>query len=453
MKIFTSVKARIIFWYTALMLLIICAVLFSVGTLSYRLSMDTLEATVKANAVQISEKIRSRNSKSAFFTLENDEEFKNVTIYRENGEYFKGLYDYSLSQIPFENDKLRKESVDGKTYILYDVFKPGAPGKHEGYWIRSAASTAITGIMGRSVSIILLIAIPFILIITVLGGYFLTAKAFRPVDYIADTANEICSSNDIKKRIPIDESAHEDELKKLSLTLNKMLDKIEALIAAEKQFTSAASHELRTPVSVILAQGEYLADIVTGEKEKELADTVVSRAQHMSRLINSLLLLSRIDKSSQKFSMEKVDLGVITDIAVESLRPMADEKKILIVTNIEDGLIVNANEALLQSAITNLISNAVKYGREEGYVAVSALRLSDTTEITVADNGIGIPDVHIDKIWNRFYRIDSVRNDEYGSCGLGLATVKSIVSLHGGTISVKSIPGEGSEFTIVLKQK
>ena len=111
---------------------------------------------------------------------------------------------------------------------------------------------------------------------------------------------------------------------------------------------------------------------------------------------------------------------------------------------------MNADESLLLSAITNLISNGIKYGKESGYVSVSASRLGDRTEIVIADNGVGISKEHIDKIWTRFYRVDDVRNDEYGSNGLGLSMVKSIIELHGGSITVKSVPGCGTEFRITL---
>jgi len=121
-----------------------------------------------------------------------------------------------------------------------------------------------------------------------------------------------------------------------------------------------------------------------------------------------------------------------------------------IFTNADEDIIVNADESLLLSAVTNLISNAVKYGREFGRVSVSVSRNNSGAEIIVSDNGVGIAKEHLDKIWTRFYRVDDVRNDEFGSSGLGLAMVKSIIELHGGTITVKSEVDAGTEFRIVL---
>ena len=229
-----------------------------------------------------------------------------------------------------------------------------------------------------------------------------------------------------------------------------MLDKIENLIIQEKQFTSDASHELRTPISVILAQGEYLLDIAKNKKEKELAQTIVDKSKQISKLVSRLLLIARIDQNRQKFNKEKVDLGVIIDVAIDSMKELASQKEILLFANASEGTIVDADESLLLSAITNLISNGIKYGKESGHVLVSASKLGDRTEIVVADNGVGISDEHIDKIWTRFYRVDDVRNDEYGSSGLGLSMVKSIIELHGGEITVKSSPDHGTEFRIML---
>jgi len=143
-------------------------------------------------------------------------------------------------------------------------------------------------------------------------------------------------------------------------------------------------------------------------------------------------------------------LSVLFDIAADSMKALAEQKSIVLLTNAEENTIVDADESLLLSAITNLISNGIKYGKESGHVSVSASRLGERTEIVVADNGVGISEEHIDKIWTRFYRVDDVRNDEYGSSGLGLSMVKSIIELHGGEITVKSTPGHGTEFRIIL---
>ena len=449
MKKPTSIKTRITIWYTSLMFVLIVVVLSLVGGLSYQLSIDSVEKDVILQVTQVTEKL-SKMQRDVFDLVDSNEEFKNVSIYEANGKYIVGQYIYDVVNIPFEEGVPRRENIDGKEYIVYDTKTPSPPGIRGGFWIRGVESVNSTMLLGRSAIVIMLILIPLILLLTALGGYLITKRAFRPVNNIVKTANDISAQKDISKRIEIAPDSKEDELHHLSVTLNKMLDKIENLIKQEKQFTSDASHELRTPISVILAQGEYLLDIAKGEKEKELAQTIVDKSKQVSKLVSRLLLLARIDQNRQKFNKEKVDLGVIIDVAVDSMKELAAQKDILLFSNVPEGTIVDADESLLLSAITNLISNGIKYGNESGHVSVSASKFGERTEIVIADNGVGISAEHIDKIWTRFYRVDDVRNDEYGSSGLGLAMVKSIIELHGGEISVKSEFGQGTEFRIVL---
>ena len=449
MKKITSIKTRITIWYTTLMFVLIFVVLSLIGGLSYQLSTDSLEKDVILQVTQVTEKL-SKMQRDVFDLVDSKEEFKNVSIYEANGKYIAGQYIYDVANIPFKEGVPRRENIDGKEYIVYDTKTPSPPGIHGGFYIRGVESVNSTILLGRSAIIIMLILIPLILLLTALGGYYITKRAFRPVNNIVKTANDISSQKDISRRIEISPDAKEDELHHLSITLNKMLDKIENLIMQEKQFTSDASHELRTPISVILAQGEYLLDIAKDEKEKELAQTIVDKSKQISKLVSRLLFLARTDQNRQKFNKEKVDLGVIIDVAVDSMKETAEQKEISLITNVSEGIIADADESLLLSAITNLISNGIKYGNKSGQVVISASKTDGKTEITVSDNGVGISEEHIDKIWTRFYRVDDVRNDEYLSSGLGLSMVKSIVELHGGEITVKSVYGKGTEFKIIL---
>lgn len=449
MKKITSIKTRITIWYTTLMFVLIVVVLSLVGGLSYQLSIDSVERDVVLQVTQVTERL-SKRQPGVFEIVENKEEFKNVSIYAIDGKYLVGQYNYDVVNISFQEGMPRRESVDGKDYIVYDTRTPGPPGRPGGFWIRGVESVNSTMLLGRSAIVIMLVLIPLILLLTALGGYYIAKKAFMPINNIVKTANEISAQSDIKQRIEINPQSKQDELYNLSVTLNKMLDKIENLIMQEKQFTSDASHELRTPISVILAQGEYLLNIAENEKEKELAQTIVDKSKQVSKLVSRLLLLARIDQNRQKFNKEKVDIGVIIDVAVDSMKEFALKKGILLFSNVDEQTIVYADEALLLSAITNLISNGIKYGKQSGHVSVSASKIGDRCEIVVADNGVGISKEHLDKIWTRFYRVDDVRNDEYGSNGLGLSMVKSIIELHGGKISVKSEPLKGTEFRIVL---
>jgi len=450
MKKSTSIKTRITIWYTSLMFVLIVVVLSLVGGLSYQLSIDSVEKDVILQVTQVKEKL-SKRQLDIFEIVENKEEFKNVSIYEPSGKYIVGQYNYNVVSIPFKEGIPRRESIDEKDYIVYDTRTPGPPGMRGGFWIRGVESVNSTMLLGRSAIIIMLILIPLILLLTALGGYYITKKAFNPVNNIVKTANDISVQKDISKRIEIASDSKVDELYNLSITLNRMLDRIESLVVQEKQFTSDASHELRTPISVILAQGEYLLEVAQTEKQKELAQDIVTKANQASKLISRLLMLARIDQNRQKINKEKINFNAVTDIVVQNMEYLASQKNINLLTSIQGDVMICADETLITSAVSNLVSNAIKYGKESGYVMISASQFNGNVEIAVKDNGIGISKEHLEKIWTRFYRVDEVRNDEYGSCGLGLPMVKSIVELHGGYITVDSVLGEGTEFRIIMK--
>lgn len=448
MKRATSIKTRITIWYTTLMLVLIAVVLSLIGGISYRLSIDNIEKDVMVQVSGVNEKL-SKRDRGVFFKIENNEEFKNVTVYTDRGEYVAGKYNYDIDRIPFKEGNPRRESVDGKEYIIYDLRTSTPPGIPP-FWIRGAESVNSSVILGQSMFYVVLILVPIILLLTALGGYYITKKAFMPISDITKTADDIRVKGDVKKRIPLNPEGKEDELFRLSVTLNAMLDNIENLITKEKQFTSDASHELRTPISVVLSQGEYLLEIAETEKERELAQNIVDKANQMSKLVSSLLLLSRIDQNRQKLIKKDVELRVLVDVAVETTKAFANEKRINVNVKVEENLTVYVDETLMLSVITNLINNAVKYGKESGTVDIMAKREGSAVNIIVKDDGIGISKENLEKIWDRFFRVDDVRNDEYGSNGLGLSMVKSIVELHGGKISVESEIGKGTEFKIVI---
>ena len=188
MKKPASIKTRITIWYTSLMLVLIVAVLFLVGTSSYQLSIDNIEKDVTLQVTQVSEKITKRQQ-DVFHTVESNKEFKNVSIYESDGEYLAGQYIYDIASIEFKEGRPRIETVDGKKYIVYDVLKHGMPGSRGGFWIRGAESVNSIMLLGRSAIIIILIIIPLILLLTALGGHYITKKAFLPVNNIIKTDN------------------------------------------------------------------------------------------------------------------------------------------------------------------------------------------------------------------------------------------------------------------------
>ena len=168
MKKITSIKIRITIWYTTLIFVLTFVVLSLVGGLSYQLSIDSVEKDVILQVTQVTEKL-SKMQRDVFDLVDSKEEFKNVSIYESNGKYIVGQYIYDVVNIPFGEGVPRKESIDGKEYIVYDTKTPTPPGMRGGFWIRGVESVNSTMLLGRSAIVIMLILIPLILLLTALG--------------------------------------------------------------------------------------------------------------------------------------------------------------------------------------------------------------------------------------------------------------------------------------------
>ena len=215
--------------------------------------------------------------------------------------------------------------------------------------------------------------------------------------------------------------------------------------------TSDASHELRTPVAVILSECEYMEECAKSiDDYKESVCSVKRQAERMSRLISELLTISRMDKNTVRINSEQVDLS-------ELLRFVCDEQEEIntgssvMVKKIEQNVIASVDRDLMAQLFINLISNAYRYGGENGTVTVSLSQDSDNICFCVEDTGIGIDEKDINKIWERFYRADASRSaDENGSMGLGLSIVKWIAEKHGGTVTAESRLGKDSKFTSIF---
>lgn len=286
-----------------------------------------------------------------------------------------------------------------------------------------------------------------ILLLGIAGGAWLVTRAIRPIGEISSAAAKI-SSGDLSQRINASET--ESELGQLAAVLNATFARLDTAFAQQKQFTSDAAHELRTPVSVILTQIQStLNKERSGAEYRETLEACQRAAQRMRRLIESLLELARLDASQVATKREPMDLSRHAAECVELVRPLADERKITLRSELVAAP-CSGDADQLALVITNLLTNAVHYNREGGEVRVTTGNENNAAVITVSDNGPGIAPEHLPHIFDRFYRADAARTSSQGRTGLGLAITKSIVEAHGGTIEVTSELGKGSSFTVRL---
>ena len=228
-----------------------------------------------------------------------------------------------------------------------------------------------------------------------------------------------------------------------------MFDKLQKSFENEVQFTSDVSHELRTPISVIMTQSEYGKDIeMTPEEAKHTFNIIFKESKKMSQLVSQLLTLVRIDKGHLKLNLENIDIGELLEISLETQQINANKKNINFITNIEENIFTFIDEIMILRAFNNIISNAIFYGKENGFLKISLKKENNKIFITFEDNGIGISKENLDKIWIRFFQADSSRTTD--NSGLGLPMVKGIIEAHNGNIYVTSELGKGTTFSIIL---
>ncbi len=315
-------------------------------------------------------------------------------------------------------------------------------------WIRGVAPASISENTFGAINKAILYSIPMLIIFAALGAYFLSEKTIKPVEEITRSAKEISTGKDLTKRIKTDGGS--DEIADLADTFNQMLERLQASFESEKQFTSDASHELRTPLAVIKAECEYALSANADSDEKaEALVSVNEQADKMTRLVNSLLSLTRTEQGTQRFNFKNIDLSETIE---KGCCEFKTDKGIALQASIENNINLLADISLIRRMLENLLENAVRYGKENGNIFVSLYRENGKIILSVRDDGIGIKEDDIAKIWGRFYRADSSRSTSDGF-GLGLALVERITALHGGKAEVKSTLGEGSEFIITFFEK
>lgn len=292
---------------------------------------------------------------------------------------------------------------------------------------------------------------PLLLLIAAAVGYWMSRKALSPVDELVRTARDVSGTN-LKSRLQTLETG--DELQRLSDTLNAMLDRIEASFQRVTQFTADASHELRTPVSLIRTEAELALRRSRGEAEyQEALRHILAEAERTSSLIEQLLSLARADSGRESVQLTPVNLSPILNSIVEGWKQVASIRGLQFSANIANhDAFVMADETWLRRLIEILLDNAFKYTPSSGSVQLQLERKNEDRNVlvTVKDSGVGIAQEEHAKIFERFYRVDKARSRAEGGTGLGLSIAQWIVTQHQGTISVDSAPGQGAIFRVQL---
>lgn len=287
--------------------------------------------------------------------------------------------------------------------------------------------------------------IVFVIMILVAVAYAFGIS--RPFMKLAEYIHGITSGYMDKR---LDEKKGLGEVCVVSTEVNKMLERLKTLDDSRQEFVSNVSHELKTPITSI----KVLADSLNGQENvpvelyKEFMSDIVEEIDRESQIINDLLSLVRMDKTSAELNLAPQNMNELVEHVLKRLKPIAAEKNIELVLESFRPVVAEIDEVKMTQVITNLVENAIKYNVANGWVRVSVNADHKFFYLTVADSGIGIPDDSRDKIFERFYRVDKARSRQTGGTGLGLAITKSVILMHKGAIRVYSKEGEGSTFTV-----
>ena len=297
----------------------------------------------------------------------------------------------------------------------------------------------------------LLLLAPFGLLGAGLAGAFLTDQVLRRVRRLTQAAGRI-GAQELSERLP---AAGNDEFSELAQTFNSLLGRLQAafqkqerLIEQQRRFTADASHELKTPLTIVKGNsGFLLSSSRTDEASKPAIQEIDQAADTMSRLVQDLLLLARSDDG--QLGSHPIEL-LVSEVVQRAISRLGSRSGAVIRQNIPTDLTVRGNEQELLRLFTNLLGNAVNYTPIEGRILVTATQEGHDVRITVTDNGIGIAPEHLPHLGERFYRVDTARTRSEGGTGLGLSICRSIVQAHHGDLTIQSQLGVGTQVTVTL---
>ena len=442
-----NVKVKITIWYLLLMVLmaglLLGFLLLISGSVSTQTAMDQLSQTVRGNLNQIS-MVDGSLQLGEDFHFYSDGVYS--LVYSQSEALLAGQVPVSFTATEtFQNGLTRPVSVGSTRYYILDFWVP--LGWDSGVWLRGILEAPENPQLLTNLLHIAMVALPLFILLAGLGGYWIARRAFRPLDQITATAAAINEASDLSARVEVPPGSN--EFSRLARTFNQMFTHLEQSFEAEAQFTADASHELRTPVSVIKSACEYAERYGESPEEyRETLEMIHRQADKMSLLIGQLLSITRLDQGTDAVHWEQVDLSAL----VQTVCAEGGWSRDRLTLEVEEGLTARADPALLTRLLQNLVENAFKYGKPEGHVWVTLGRGPGEIRLEVKDDGIGIPPEQQEKIWKRFYQVDPSRSAGNGA-GLGLAMVQKIAQAHGGSMTLESIPGLGSTFTLHLPEE
>ncbi|MGE5431877.1 MAG: sensor histidine kinase [Syntrophomonadaceae bacterium] len=453
-----SLKNRIAFFFMIATAVLIALLFATIYVVVYNTVFNHLDSDLEAESIEVHRNLVILNDR---FVITNPDEWmekehkqievnptfvqivdKNGSVIRKTGNLLYGRlkFDPAIKNKKFFDDKLSGAPI---RQIQMPIQNPS--GVTLGYLI-IAIPLEESALVLRNLLDVLAVAIPLVLILLYFITKFIAGKSIAPINNVISTAEKITKEN-IYERIEL--PAHKDELYTLTYTINDLLDRLQDAVLREKQFTSDASHELRTPLAVIKGTLEVL---IRKQRSIEQYETkiryCIDEVNRMSNLVDQLLMLARYESGKIEPNMQKIDIAESVENTILRMQHQINAKRISVGFDSEAPVYASADGAMLEIILDNIISNSIKYSGKDKSINVLLKSENGRAVCTIHDCGIGMEEEEIEKIFDRFYRIDESRNSRISGNGLGLSIVKKLADLQKLRIKVSSRPGEGTTFSI-----
>ena len=462
-----TIRFKIIVWFIIIMIVVLSASLvafYFVGEKAFReTAKNDVREMVDTNLDEIRFKHGKMPGRDDAYTTHHMISYEDG--YFEIDEFIEkmsgvacGLYDsngkllYGMNYIPNETKDLHfvdntiREVESGKdSFYVFD--RMVTIKDRDEVWVRGmvdrSQDKSQTYEMYRSYMTFL----PMMLIFAALIVYIVTRRALQPLNTIVEEVGRIKWGSDLKQRVNV--RTNDYEISIIVEALNSMLDRLQQSYEAGRRFTSRVSHDLRTPIAIISAQTELALEEDQPEETREAFENIQVQGFRTKEILDGLLTYMRLEDMSRVYEMTWIDLSSTVGNTCRSFR-VFDDKNITMEESIDEGVYINGNEALMRALLENLLSNAFKYSNENGSVRVRLEDVGDKARLSVIDEGIGIPEEDLEKIFDWMYRTNETVDIE-GS-GIGLYIVRTVTDLHNGEILVDSTQGKGTTFTVVFEK-
>ena len=443
---FRSIKTKILFYFGGITIIILILFNFALYHFLEQNTKLSIQNNLYHKAVYINNQILLNNTQKKILSNKELESFDIAIVKEGKIIYQKGSTSFD-SLIKFIDNKKSFfvfNKIDGLEGLYILRIKDPFPGAIL-FYDKNVSSKIATKL--QEIKDILFVLEPILLILLLFMVSKVTDKILQSINKITKTANRIYVS-DFSSEIP--QPKYDDEIKDLVDSFNKMIKRLKGGVQLLEQFNSDVSHELKTPLTVIKSEIEITLNKTRDEKYYiNTLKVIENEAEQIQSIVDNLLLLTKYTKENIKQTFQDVSIDSLLLIVIESFNKQLKERNIKLQINEFESITISANMILMRTIFSNLIDNAIKYSSDNTNINISLFK-KEKIHFIIKDEGIGIAQEHLEKVQNRFYRVDESRNKKIKGFGLGLSIINNSITLHDGTIEINSKKGIGTTIEVIL---